>query len=204
MLGIHASGGGFGDPVFQSQAVFRAVMDAMARPGSVHAISSEGLLPPAPLSPGAAAVALTLCDHDTPIWLEPRLAAAEAVPAWLTFHTGAKVTSDPRAAAFALISDAAALPDFGCFALGTDEYPDRSTTLIVQVEELSGGEPMELHGPGIAGSRRFAPNRLPADIRTRWQGNRELFPRGVDLILCAPHQLAALPRSTRIQPKAPN
>ena len=35
--GIHASAfaGAFTDPVFQSQSVFRALMDAMARPGTI-------------------------------------------------------------------------------------------------------------------------------------------------------------------------
>ena len=39
--------GGFSDPVVASQAVFRALMDAMARPGSVHALPDVT----APLSP---------------------------------------------------------------------------------------------------------------------------------------------------------
>ena len=39
-------------------------------------------------------MALTLCDHDTPVWLDPVLAASEAVAGWLRFHTGAPLVTD--------------------------------------------------------------------------------------------------------------
>jgi alpha-D-ribose 1-methylphosphonate 5-triphosphate synthase subunit PhnH len=87
--------GGFADLVLGAQSVFRAVMEALARPGSVQSIASDAL-PPAPLTPELGAVALTLCDHDTLVWLDPVLAANEAVTAWLAFHCGAPLTSDRR------------------------------------------------------------------------------------------------------------
>ena len=40
---------------------------------------------------------------------------------------------------------------------------------------------------------------LPADFVAVWQRNHALFPRGVDLILCAGTPLAALPRSVSIE-----
>ena len=71
---------GFADPVIESQGVFRAVMDALARPGTPMPLSAA-LAPPAPLTPGLAAVALTLADHEAPLWLDPPLAEAPAVAA---------------------------------------------------------------------------------------------------------------------------
>ena len=54
--------GGYSAPVFESQAVFRGVMDAMARPG--HLVGDLPMpRPPAPLLPSAAAVALTPEAH---------------------------------------------------------------------------------------------------------------------------------------------
>ena len=70
--------GGFADLVLGAQSVFRATMDALARPGTVQSIASDAA-PPAPLTPELAALALTLCDHDTPVWFDPELAASEAV-----------------------------------------------------------------------------------------------------------------------------
>lgn len=190
-------GGGLADPVLQSQAVFRTVMDAMARPGSIHGVDGQALAPPGSLLACAAAVALTLCDHDTPVWLDPALAKMPALPEWLTFHTGAPIVQDPGQAAFAMVKGAT-MPDLACMSAGSDEYPDRSTTLIVEVDNLCGGKAMTLSGPGISGSRPFSPRGLPTDFAARWAANIVLFPRGIDLILCAPNALAALPRTTRI------
>ena len=78
----------FEDPALASQAVFRTVMEAMARPGLARPLPC-GLAVPPPLLPTAAAVALTLLDYETPFWLDPALAEAGEVAAWIRFHTGA-------------------------------------------------------------------------------------------------------------------
>lgn len=193
-----AISGGFARPVFEAQAVFRAVMDAMAQPGMVQRIEAS-TRPPAPLSPAVAAIALTLCDQDTPIWLDPPLAEAEAVAAWLGFHTGARIVAEPVEAHFAIVGDPASLPDLSVFAAGTQDYPDRSATLILQLETLSQGVPLILRGPGIERDATIAPAPIPASLAAWWQANGALFPRGVDLILAAPDGIVALPRTTRIQ-----
>lgn len=195
---------GFADPVHESQATFRAVMDVMARPGTIRAVAGLAAAP-APLSPVAAAVVLTLADFETPVFLDPALADAPEVGRWLAFHTGASMVREPSRAAFALIADPLAMPDFSAFAIGTDPYPDRSTTLIVQVSALheagrgSATPPLMLDGPGIRGSASLGVAGLPGDMAARLAANRALFPRGVDLILAGPDAVAALPRSTRVR-----
>ncbi len=69
---------GFADKVLSAQTTFRAVMDAMARPGSVHCIASASGTPPGMMR-GTAAIALTLFDHDTPLWLDPRMSGIPEV-----------------------------------------------------------------------------------------------------------------------------
>src|SRR5262245_53694134 len=95
---------GFTDPVLSAQSTFRAVMDACAHPGTTYALS-QAVAPPPPLSPGAGAVALTLLDQDTPIWLDAALDAETEVAYWLRFHTRAPIVSASERAAFAIISD---------------------------------------------------------------------------------------------------
>jgi alpha-D-ribose 1-methylphosphonate 5-triphosphate synthase subunit PhnH len=187
----------FVDPALASQAVFRTVMDALAHPGLARPLLS-GLAAPAPLTATAAAVALTLLDFETPFWLDPGLADAPEVAAWFKFHTGAPLIADSARSAFAFVSDPAAMPTFDVFSPGSIEYPDRSTTLVVQVAGFGHGEALALCGPGIAGTRRFSAAPLPPDFRARLIANRALFPRGVDLILVSPDAVAALPRSLRI------
>lgn len=193
----HTIDGGFANPVFDAQSVFRAIMDAMARPGTIR--PAAGLVhPPAPLSPVAAAVALTLCDNDTPVWLDPALQAS-TVKSWLGFHTGAPLAHTPADAHFALVASPAELIALENFSQGTQEYPDRSTTLILQVTSLTSGIDLLLEGPGIEKAAILAPAALPRHFTEQWKQNRSRFPRGVDVIFAAPEGVACLPRTTRIK-----
>ncbi|MGU3495775.1 phosphonate C-P lyase system protein PhnH [Xanthobacteraceae bacterium A53D] len=191
---------GFGDPVREAQATFKAVMWAVARPGDRVPLGT-GLAPPLPLTPELAACALALCDYETPIWLDPALARHADVRDFLRFHTGAPLTEEPDAARFALVREPKNLLPFTAFAQGTPDYPDRSTTLILGVDDL-GDAPFTLEGPGIKASRRFGAAPLPANFAARWADNRLLFPLGVDLIFVTSGLVSALPRSTRISAEA--
>lgn len=192
---------GFARPVHDSQRVFRCVLAAMSRPGTIE---------PLPAAPGGdgglgsalSAVLLTLADLETPLWLSPDLDTAEA-RAFLRFHCGAPLVADPGEAAFAVCGDHRSAPDLEALALGTPAYPDRSTTVLVRVPELAGGpEGLILTGPGIASETRLAaPGLDPAFIRGH-RANRPLFPMGFDIILAGPDGLACLPRSTDIRESA--
>jgi len=197
-IATQAIDGGFADPVFNAQTVFRAIMDAMARPGSVQPLPVFAR-PPAPLSATAGAIALSLCDNDTPLWLDPALQASAAVKSWLGFHTGAPLANTQADAHFALIANPAEMAALDGFSQGTQDYPDRSTTLILQVSNLVSGAPLLLEGPGIEISAAIAPAQMPRHFVEQWKQNSQRFPRGVDIILAAPDGIACLPRTTRIK-----
>jgi alpha-D-ribose 1-methylphosphonate 5-triphosphate synthase subunit PhnH len=191
---------GFADKVLSAQSTFRSVMDALARPGSVQRIvATSGA--PSPVMRGTAAIALTLFDHDTPVWLDPAMSGTSDVTKWLKFHTGAPVIADSSICSFALIGDARALPGLDRFAFGSNEYPDRSTTLILQVESLTEGSQFELRGPGIDGTAVLRSKFQPADLFDRLAINAALFPRGIDIVLVTDDAIVAIPRTTRLAAK---
>lgn len=182
--------GAFADPVRDAQAAFRAILTALAEPGTVHRLPAA--TPPPPLSPVAAAVALALCDHETPVYLAP---AYRDAARWLAFHTGAPATDDPEAAHFAFLAGLDPWPDG--FPLGTDAYPDRSATLIAPVRFAD--RTLRLEGPGIDGTRTLALDLSDAAL-AGWAANGALYPRGVDLLLVDPAAgaLIGLPRTTEV------
>ncbi|MBR0694191.1 phosphonate C-P lyase system protein PhnH [Bradyrhizobium lablabi] len=188
---------GFADKVLSAQSTFRSVMDAMARPGSVQRITAAAGMP-AGVMRGSAAIALTLFDHDTPIWLDAAMSATSDVAKWLKFHTSAPVIADSSIASFALIGEANDLPSLDRFAFGSNEYPDRSTTLILQVDSLAQGPTFELRGPGIDGAALLQAMIRPRDLFERLSVNETLFPRGIDVVLVHDDRIVAIPRSTRL------
>jgi alpha-D-ribose 1-methylphosphonate 5-triphosphate synthase subunit PhnH len=181
---------GFADPVADAQACFRAVLDAMARPGTPHQVRE--IAPPEPLASAAAAVLLTLVDHETPLWFDPAAAAARD---WVAFHCGAPIVP-PSQAAFAL---ALALPDLATLSSGTHETPESSATLILQIAALASGQRFRLSGPGLRTPAILQVDGLPAGFAEMWRGNRAQYPCGIDLILCAGDTLTALPRGVNVE-----
>jgi alpha-D-ribose 1-methylphosphonate 5-triphosphate synthase subunit PhnH len=191
---------GFADPVLEAQQAFRAVLDAVARPGRI-VVLGEPLAPPPPLHPATAAVALALFDFESPLWLDVSL-GAEARE-WLAFHTGAPFVERPGAAAFGIVTEPERLSGLarGClddFDMGTDERPDRSATLVIQVAGFDAGAGRRLTGPGILGEARLAARGLRDAFWEALRENHGRFPRGVDVLLTAGTCLVALPRTTRI------
>ena len=156
---------------------------------------------PAAMMRGTAAIALTLFDHDTPVWLDPSMSATSDVTKWLKFHTGAPVIADPSICSFALIGDTRSLPSLDRFAFGSNEYPDRSTTLVLQVESLTQGPSIELRGPGIDGVAVLRAAIQPEDLFQRLKINQTLFPRGIDVVLVHDDTIVAIPRTTRLVAK---
>lgn len=179
--------GGFADVPVEASRAFRAVLEAMARPGRIERVS--GALAPG-LSVAASVVLLTLVDGTTPVFLAEDV-DSEELRQWLAFHTGAPVVG--RDGAMFAVGGWAALAPLESYAIGTPEYPDRSATLIVEVERLA-GEGVRLTGPGIERDAHLSLPELDAFV-----ANRALFPLGLDFIFCAGDLLAGLPRSTRVE-----
>jgi alpha-D-ribose 1-methylphosphonate 5-triphosphate synthase subunit PhnH len=182
---------GFADPVAGAQSCFRAVLQATSRPGSRHKIA-DSLRAPAPLHPATAAVMLTLIDTDTALWASGEWTAARE---WIAFHCGAAFAPTADQADYVLANK---LPDIAALKTGSDAGPEDSATVILQVAGFDGGRDVLLVGPGLARPQPFNVAGLPANFAAIWAANHALFPRGVDLLLCAGAEVVALPRSVSI------
>ena len=189
--GDGVDGASFRDPVFGAQTAFRQIMRAMASPGRIEHLDGD-VLPPAGMGQASATLLLTLCDLETAVWFSDSQSSAAR---FLRFFADVRLVEAPGEADFAFIHPGGAFPPLGQFRCGDDQYPDRSATLVVEIESFEGGMPVSLTGPGIQDPEVIAPLGLPEDFWAQWSQNHMLYPCGVDLFLICGPAVMGLPRS---------
>ncbi len=166
------------------QTCYRVLLQATARPASVHALAAGD-------APAWLLVAATLLDGAVTLADPDHLVAADQWP-FLAAHPVAAETASY------ILADGCRAPAYQP-QLGTLEQPHLGATVLVVVAALGAG-PLTLscQGPGIPRQHELRVHGLdPAWIGLRNHWTRR-FPTGVDLLLVDDHQVAALPRTTRI------
>lgn len=193
-------GAGFSNEAFGSQAVFRAVLQALSHPGRCVAVVHDAQTPTTGHAASAAAL-LALLDSDCTLWLSPCLAAGDA-GAWLRFHTGCTLVERASEARFVWVGEGDVIPELGSLAQGSDIYPDQSATCVVDVTSVEEGDAgdgsLHLAGPGIERTAVLRVKGLAAEFQHAWANNHAAFPRGVDVLLGTASHIVGLPRTTRI------
>lgn len=186
---------GFSNPVMDSQQAFRKILDAISHPGRIVTFENapEG---PQALSSAATSVCLALVDFETPVWFDSK---AHQTADFFKFHCGCPIAELSKDAVFALVADAAKLTDLEVFNLGSNDYPDRSSTVIIDVSGFSNQEGITLRGPGIEHTSQLYVDGVNKGFWEQVQANHSLFPRGIDILLTSGNQLVALPRTTQIE-----
>lgn len=174
------------DPVHDTRETFRALCDAMSRPGTVQRT---------PVTPADHAVAATLVDHE------------------VRTHTDDDELRDALSnqGRFEDVPDEADIVhthgvpswDVGDLVRGSLVEPSKGATAIYRVESLSntpddGLTGVRLSGPGIPGTRT-AHIGLPAGELDAIAEAQSTYPRGVDVVLTAADQVVALPRSVSLE-----
>lgn len=186
---------GLKNPAQDNQRIFRAILLTMSRPGTVTVLGNWPK-PPSQLHPAAAAVCLALADVDTPIWLSPD--APVDIQTYLRFHCGSTIVTREDTSDFAVILDGNTLPDLTRFNPGTLEYPDKSSTLIIQVNSIGVGSGITLTGPGIKDETQINVGGLNTDFWHLLQQNNRRFPLGYDVILATSTEIVSLPRTVQV------
>lgn len=165
------------------QTCYRALLQATARPASVHRVSSGE-------QPAWMLVAATLLDGAVTLADPDHLLPAEHFP-----FIGAQAVSAETANY--ILADGSRVPAFQPM-LGTLDQPHLGATVLVVVAGLGDGPLcLECQGPGIPDQRNLRLSGLdPGWISARTQWTRR-FPMGVDLLLADDQHVAALTRTTR-------
>ncbi|MDR0355360.1 MAG: phosphonate C-P lyase system protein PhnH [Deltaproteobacteria bacterium] len=197
MIDAKALAPGFDDYVVSSQRVFRLALAGLSRPCLAWELNGVRLAPQTPLPPLAAALALTLLDSATPVWLS---ASWRQAADWLRFHRGCPVREQADEAAFVLAASPAELPPLSALNQGSERYPDSSATVVLgSVMPLDGQRAWLAKGPGIDGSIIFRGHGLDDDFLEQWRLNRASYPLGTDVLLAGDKHLAGLPRSVSLE-----
>lgn len=189
----------FGNPSIDGAHAFRKILASMSRPGRPVAFKPD-LEAPVPMFVTTAAIASTLCDYQTPVWLSPSL-DSPAVRHYLRFHTSAPLTQNPREAVFAFADAWEAEVGLPSFCAGTHEYPDRSTTLVIQSDSFEAGALVNLTGPGVQHAQAAQVERLDEAF---WHGviaNNAGYPVGIDFMFVTREALMSCPRSLHVRTK---
>lgn len=193
------------DHVFHAQRHFRAILDSVARPGTVQRLDGVDCRPPGALAPAGALVGFALLNADVGFHLVD-LPGSDAE--YLTANTHARPLPIAEAA-FIFCRGTAATGALEGAHCGTLTYPDTAATVVVQVESLSseplaGGLALTLEGPGVPGSRRVFARGLGTDLLLALQARNLEFPMGLDALVVATEAgtlastVVGLPRTTRL------
>lgn len=186
------------DPM-ASQAVFRCLLNALSRPGSVHKLPTADAPVPGPAaSLGALIVPLGLADVDTTVAVVDDEAAAEEV----CRATGAAAAPADSADLVALRQPVEAAT-ISRLTRGSALAPEGGAKVGIDCTCLhagrAGGVTLTLSGPGVPHSKLLGVDGLTAETLGAVAHAQADRPAGIDVWLIDERgQVAGLPRSCRI------
>ena len=201
--------GQHGDPFRTSegaQGVFRVLLDAMARPGTIRNCPRSIRAAPIETATGLAAIAQTLLDHEVTFAVDAddddgNADAAPTFAAHIRSVTGCRDFPVRRTPTTSLPSEARppACPRYSRQAYRPSRM--KAATLVSLVPALDGkaGITLSLSGPGVPPETvATVPGWSLADLVSLAAANSSP-PLGIDVILVdAAGQVMCLPRSTRL------
>ena len=115
---------------------------------------------------------------------------------YLKFHTGFKIADKPKKASFCILGTS--IPSLDEFCSGTADYPENSSTLIIQTDEISTRAQLQFEGPGIKTNRYVSVGSINKGFWSDREGLQSLFPRGLDLVFTQNNKMISVPRTTKI------
>lgn len=182
-----------------SQAVFRVLLESLARPGRVLALPALGGGPGVGagrgVGPGIVPLALAVIGSKV---------AVAGAPSWqvrICRATGASA-ADLAEASLVAIYGAADPQAVARLRRGSAVTPEEGAKMGLACGSLTEGGPgettLELSGPGVPGRTRLGVDGVGRDVFDALRAANAMFPAGVDVWLVDERgQVAGLPRSAR-------
>ncbi len=193
-----------GDPVWAAQHIYRALLRAIAAPGSVHQLVVHPAVAKAgPIgNPWLASALLTLLDHEVSLAVET---AREGDALVDLLH---RRTRTPRVSvdqADFVVAELVTLAPSSLERLkrGSLQYPDDAATLFLRVASLAptdaAGGTLTVRGPGVDGQHEVVvPGVSDAFLASREHTIRN-YPMGIDLYLIDDAgRVIAIPRTAAL------
>lgn len=187
---------GFTDPVTDSRETYKAVLNAITRPGLVQTIGAR-LHAPDGINPATAAVCLAFLDSSTPIWVNGD--TDSKTKRWLELICGAPVIKAPGKAALALINATGIMPSPDIFYSPYQRRRVMPTTMVIQVGSLNNDGNWVLSGPEIKYKQNLTADGLTPEFLQIRNKMSSLFPNGIDMLLTSGRKLAAINRAISIK-----
>lgn len=185
------------DLVFDCQKVFKGVMNAMAKPGTIISID-EHSSKLAEKDNVALAIAMTFMDNRSTYYVEGN----EELTTEIREKTMA-VKTGLENADYVIVPDTESAEGhfeqlLACAKTGTLPEPHKSATVMVCLKEFAGENKVVLEGPGINVSREITlPDAGIAWLRKRTEMKYE-FPCGTDIVFYTDKgEIMAIPRTTK-------
>ncbi len=191
------------DHVFESQEIFREILNAMANPGTIKLIEAS-ITVPENIHKSSAIIGFVLLNSDVSFCLSPY---SKELEAYLISNTSS--ASKPAQDADFIFSNghADSVEVIKTAKIGHSEYPEDSASLILDVEKISekafdNCTTLILRGPGIKTKRELHVTGLSQEVLECINEENIEFPLGVDVYLSDKGQnIVCIPRSVKYQIK---
>lgn len=188
------------DMVFDAQAHFRVLLDAMARPGSIRVLNDVDIVPPQGLHRVSALVGFALLNGDVTFHV---VSDGSEVADYLMVNTASSVVSADEAD-FIFVKGNVRTPAILAAKVGSLRYPEDGATVIVEVDKISdvacdGAVAVMLSGPGVLDTKTIYVVGLDVAILADFVSQNAEFPTGIDMIFTdADDALSCVPRTAKL------
>jgi alpha-D-ribose 1-methylphosphonate 5-triphosphate synthase subunit PhnH len=179
-----------------SQQTFRAISTAMEHPGQLVTIRENPYAPDV-LNSASAAICLTLLGYEKPVWTDIDLNSPAI--SWLQFGCGSSVVTETCMAYYAIITKPASMPALNFFRIGPYKYPEKETTIIVQVDDIVPGAGQNYSNILVYNSPRLEFKGISEEFWCQWRQLSRLNPPGINIFFTCDDVLLALPKIKRIE-----